>query len=218
MQNHCSSHLFSFLTTALAKHGALSDLERRGVKYVHTYCVDNALVKVADPSFIGFCIQAGADCANKVVRKDIPNEPVGVMCERGGQVGVIEYSEIPKPLTELRDGKTGQLVYNAGNIANHFFTTDFLKEMAKTHLPYAPVLCCYVLSVCGRTTHIQVLMPAHACRFHIAKKKIPHVGDDGKTVHPDKENGIKLEMFVFDVFPFAKHLVAYLVWRLIGWR
>ncbi len=42
-------------------------------------------------------------------------------------------------------------------------------------------------------------------RYHIAKKKIPSIGKDGKRVHkPTQVNGIKLEKFVFDVFPFSK--------------
>ena len=42
-------------------------------------------------------------------------------------------------------------------------------------------------------------------RYHIAKKKIPSIGKDGKRVNkPTEINGIKLEKFVFDVFPFSK--------------
>jgi len=42
-------------------------------------------------------------------------------------------------------------------------------------------------------------------RYHIAKKKIPSLDENG--IHVDKPsqiNGVKLEKFVFDVFPFSK--------------
>jgi UDP-N-acetylglucosamine/UDP-N-acetylgalactosamine diphosphorylase len=41
--------------------------------------------------------------------------------------------------------------------------------------------------------------------YHIAKKKIPSIGKDGKRIDkPTEINGIKLEKFVFDVFSCAK--------------
>ncbi len=55
------------------------------------------------------------------------------------------------------------------------------------------VLCCVVQGVVEDPPHV----------FHVAEKKIPHAGPDGKTVVPTKNNGIKLESFIFDVFPRA---------------
>lgn len=42
-------------------------------------------------------------------------------------------------------------------------------------------------------------------RYHIAKKKIPSLDAHGVHIKkPTEINGIKLEKFVFDVFPFSK--------------
>ncbi len=65
-----------------------------------------------------------------------PSEKVGVMCMRDGRPSVVEYSELPRALSELRDAQ-GRLVYSAGNIVQHFFTRDFLHRHA--HEPLASV-------------------------------------------------------------------------------
>lgn len=168
---------------ALKTGKVLDDMQKRGIKHVHMYCVDNSLVKVGDPVFIGFSAERKLDVATKVVRKRSSNEQVGVIASRGGKPSVIEYSEITPELREARDPAHPDLLkLRAANIVNHYYSVDFLQaspDLAK-----------------------------HAMPFHVAHKKIPFAGGaGGETVKPDTPNGIKLEQFVFDIFsevPLAK--------------
>jgi len=175
------------LYRALRDSGALDDMDRRGIKYIAQYCVDNVLIRVADPVFLGFMHDSRADCAAKVCAKAYPEEPVGVMCMLDGKPSVIEYSEITPAMRNLRDTTTSQLIYNYSHICVNNFSVEFLKDIAKNHL--------------------------HDLSHHIARKKIPYAGENGETVPAMAENGWKLEKFIFDAFKFSKKMVAYEVTR-----
>ena len=70
-------------------------MKSKNISCCHFYCVDNSLVKVGDPTFVGFCNSLNADCGNKSVTKTVPTEAVGVVVQDGkGVHQVVEYSEV----------------------------------------------------------------------------------------------------------------------------
>jgi UDP-N-acetylglucosamine pyrophosphorylase len=119
---------------ALAQSGALADMRRRGVEWVFTYSVDNALVKVCDPVFLAFAERSGLPAASKAVAKASPEERVGVFCLRDGKPSVIEYSEMSPEMCAAQDSEG--LLYGSANIAVHLFAVGFLEANATASLPY----------------------------------------------------------------------------------
>lgn len=113
--------------TALAKNGCLDDMSARGIKSVFYFQVDNPLVDIADPAFIGLQALCGADLALKLCRKTSPTEKVGaVSLQEDGRCCMIEYSELtPKQASRFKYGSP----------AIHVFSLAFLKREARKAMP-----------------------------------------------------------------------------------
>ncbi|KAF3450033.1 hypothetical protein FNV43_RR06112 [Rhamnella rubrinervis] len=118
--------------SALKSSKLLEDMSMKGIKYLDCYGVDNALVRVADPTFLGYFIDKGVASAAKVVRKAYPQEKVGVFVRRGkgGPLTVVEYSELDQSMASLINQETGRLRYCWSNVCLHMFTLDFLNQVA----------------------------------------------------------------------------------------
>ncbi len=163
--------------TALHASGALDDMQQRGIDTLFYYQVDNPLVQICDPMYLGFHFGAGAEMSCKVVQKLEPMEKVGVLARADAETLVIEYTELSDAFRNARDAN-GELRYWAGNMALHVFSLPFLRRVA---------------SAADRWLS-----------FHASEKKIPTVDDEGRPVLPAAPNGRKLERFVFDALPAAR--------------
>jgi UDP-N-acetylglucosamine/UDP-N-acetylgalactosamine diphosphorylase len=166
---------------ALDRSGALDLMASEGIDTLSYFQVDNPLVRCIDPAFIGWHLSRGSEMSSKTVPKAYAEEKLGHFCTRKGQLVVIEYSDLPMALQREKDASTGTLRYEAGSIAIHAIDREFIRRMASG---------------------------AGALPFHRADKKIATVDDSGKDVKPEKANGVKFEMFVFDALPSARNPVV----------
>lgn len=166
---------------ALAVSGAIEDMRRRGVEHVSYFQVDNPLVRVADPVFLGLHATApdsSGEFSSKMVPKVAADEKVGVFGVVDGTLRVVEYSDLPRELAEARDG-AGRLRFLCGNVAIHAIGVAFLEKLAGD--------------------------PDFELPFHRAVKKVPYVdARTGLRVEPREPNAVKLEKFIFDAIGLAR--------------
>lgn len=171
------------MLAAFRKSGAVADAERRGIRHVFYFQVDNPLVRVCDPEFLGYHLLSRSELTTEVVRKKDPLENVGNVFQAEGRLRVIEYSEFKNLDAEIQSKRTaeGSPVFWAGSIAVHAFDLAFLARAA------------------GK---------ADALPFHRAKKKVACLDDAGRQVEPTKPNAVKFERFIFDLMPRAERAIV----------
>ncbi len=166
---------------ALWVSGAIEDMRRRGVEHISYFQVDNPLVRVMDPVFLGLHAAApdsSGEMSSKMIPKAYPEERVGVFCKAAGRVQVIEYSDLPMDLQRQRT-PDGSLRFVAGSIAVHMMSVEFVSRL---------------------NTDRSFELP-----YHRAEKKVPCIDlESGAPIDPKEPNGVKLERFVFDALPLCR--------------
>ena len=169
--------------SSLSKAGYLDQLKAQGVEWLSLFSVDNVLQRVNDPAFVGATLLSGTPCGAKVIRKNSPEEKIGVMCLEDGKPSIVEYYEITEDMRNLRDEKGG-LLYSFGVILNYLFRIDALEEATRTPLAY-----------------------------HIVEKKIPCIDAAGNSIRPQAPNGLKFERLTVDLIHLLDSCLPYEIVR-----
>jgi UDP-N-acetylglucosamine/UDP-N-acetylgalactosamine diphosphorylase len=168
------------MLAALKRSGLLDVLRGRGIEHLFYFQVDNPLVAVCDPEFLGYHLLSGSEMSSQAVRKRAPQEPLGNLVQVDGRLHTIEYSDLPKEVAQRRKAD-GSLAIWAGSIAVHAMDLAFLDRMATS---------------------------AASLPFHVAHKKVPYVDACGRRIEPTSENALKFERFIFDLLPSASRAIV----------
>ena len=168
---------------SLKKAGLVSGLKERGVEWLNIFSVDNPLQKICDPVFLGAADLSGLKCAGKVIRKNSPDEKLGVICLDDGAPSIVEYYEMTDEMHDERDDK-GELKYAFGVILNYLFKVEALEAVEAMDLP-----------------------------VHAVKKKIPFIDENGIFTKPGQENGLKFEYLILDLINLIGEMLPFEVER-----
>ena len=154
---------------SLKQAGFLDLMHQEGIEWLNVFSVDNVLQRIADPCFIGATLENNYQVGAKVVRKNHPDEKVGVICLADGHPSIVEYYELTDTLRNTLTPE-GEPAYHFGVILNYLFEVKSLERIAKKELP-----------------------------LHIVEKKIPYLDNQGNIVQPDQPNGYKFETLILDL-------------------
>ncbi len=159
-----------------------SFLENRSVECVFYFHIDNPLVQVADPVFLGLHKERNAEVSAKAVRRESPDERVGIFAQRGRALVVVEYSEVSPELRAKKDPETGELLFAWGNTGTHIFSMSFISkwEREDKRLPY-----------------------------HCVEQRVRCIDRKGRRIQPTKCNAFRFECYVFDSFRWASSWVLF---------
>ncbi len=169
--------------TSMLKAGLRDIILKEGIEWIDIFAVDNVLQRIADPCFVGATLISGVDCGAKVVRKNAPDEKVGVMCLEDGKPSIVEYYELSQEMMDAKD-ENGDPAYNYGVILNYMFNEKALFEIAKKELP-----------------------------LHVVEKKIPYIDETANLIKPEAPNGCKFEQLVLDMIHMLDTCLPYEVVR-----
>jgi len=169
--------------SSLGRAGLLKQALNSGVEWLNVFSVDNVLQRIADPVFLGATIALNMPMGTKVLKKNAPDEKVGVICKKDGIPSIIEYYELTDEVNQILD-ENGERVYNYGVTLNYLFNINKLQNKSYDCLP-----------------------------VHLANKKIPYIDDNGNHIKPTENNGYKFETLILDMIRLYDDVLAYEVER-----
>lgn len=166
---------------ALAKNKIIDDMKKKNIKWIFIGGIDNVLLKMVDPLFLGLAIDKKVEIASKTRFKSDEYENESVFCKKNGKPAILDYRNITKEMSDKKDAK-GNFLYREANVLSHLLTINAIEKSSNFDLPY-----------------------------HRAFKKNIFINDEGMKQVPEDKNSFKFETFIFDAFSFFDDLLLFRV-------
>ena len=112
----------------------LEDIKQKGIEWVFVTPVDNPLMELIDPIFVGFAKKEKYEMLGKSIVRTEPTQKNGVFCKTNNKVNVMEYTEIPKELME-KQNEDGSLYLRYAHINCNMFSIDTIDKLLAIDIP-----------------------------------------------------------------------------------
>ena len=157
---------------AFEKAGLISTLSK--TKWISISGIDNILLEIIDPLFIGLSEYNKSEIASKSIAKEDLKDNDYVFANVDGRPNIIERKNLTEQMIQSKNDN-GQYNYNQINILSHLFTTKAFIQATDLNL-----------------------------RYHRAFKKSDFINEEGMKIVVTSPNSFKFERFIFDSFKYYK--------------
>lgn len=155
---------------SMKKNNILDDMKKHNIEWISFSGVDNVLLDVIDPLFLGLTIDSQNVVASKTLFKTDVNDKDWIFVKENKVPSIIDCTYLSDEMKTMKDNN-GKYLYREINILAHLFNISALEKACEANLPY-----------------------------HRAYKKNTFINEEGMIQVPDGPNIFKFETFIFDAF------------------
>lgn len=162
---------------ALDNYNLIEDMKKKNIKWVFFSGIDNVVLDIVDPLFLGLTIGNKCEVASKTIYKKDVDSKDWIFVRKKGSPAIISPSYLTDGMKTAKDDN-GHDLYREINILAHIFSISAVEHVANKKLPY-----------------------------HRAFKKNTFVNEEGMKQVPESPNTFKFETFIFDAFSYFDNIL-----------
>ncbi|MFR2533982.1 MAG: UTP--glucose-1-phosphate uridylyltransferase [Clostridia bacterium] len=162
--------------SSLKRARLLEQMQRNSIEWLFFSGVDNVLLPLIDPIFLGVTIANHCLVSSKTLRKENSLDKDWVFARKNGKPAIVDCSFLTDDMKIATDAN-GNDLYRDTNLLAHLFHYSAVSTICDKLLPY-----------------------------HRAFKKNTFINEEGMKQIPDKPNTFKFENFIFDAFTYFDNL------------
>lgn len=155
---------------SMKQYDILNNMKKNQIEWIFFSGVDNVILNIVDPLFLGLTIDEQKLIASKTLLKKNAEDKDWIFARKNGKPAIINSCHLTDSMKEAKNRK-GNYLYREINMLAHLFHISALDKIIDTSLPY-----------------------------HRAFKKNTFVNDEGMKQVPESPNTFKFETFIFDAF------------------